>query len=358
MASRTFINRVFRKSGPPIHLVWFITGRCNLKCQHCFYDTSANPKKDEFSLEEISKTINNLPPLLSILLTGGEPFLRRDLLEVVKLLAKKGSISNISITTNGFDTENILKTVEKILNAASNVNIFLGVSIDGYEAEHDKYRMRKGSYKNAILTIKGLKRLESNYSNLRLGIGTTLHSGNQHIMINLRKDLYRQFGIYPSITLIRGSIKSPVLKNIDAAKYKEVLRDVEKERRKSRPRIPLESIVNTRGWIGEKLAYETFINQSRSYSCYAGSLMGVIYENGDVYPCEMLPRHKLGNLREDDYDINKVWTSTRVKDIGRWIQKKECFCTYECQYTCNTSYNVRFAPIFMFNILRDMIRKR
>lgn len=353
-----FLNRIFNKAGPPIHLIWFITGKCNLRCSHCFYYSQLCSNAGELSLEEISKTISNLSPLLSVSLTGGEPFLRSDLTEIVKLFYKRNLTKNILLFSNGFDSDNILATTGKILSNCSNINIFLGVSIDGYEEEHDRYRNKKGSYQNAINTITRLKNLKNDFSNLNVGVVITFHRGNQNIIKGLIEDIYSKFGIIPGLTLIRGDPKSPELKNIDANIYKDAIEDIEYLKASSRDKSLFQTIIATREALGWKLIHKTFIARSRSYNCYAGSLLGIIYENGDLYPCEMLKDSNLGNLRNYDYDINKIWNSERANEVRKLIKTRKCFCTYECQHTCNTLYNIRFSPYFVWNILKDFVNPK
>lgn len=353
---KLFVNRIFKKTGPPIHLIWFITSRCNLGCSHCFYHAHLSGGKNELSLGEIEKTVSHLSPLLSLSLTGGEPFLRDDLPEVAKLLSERKLTKNIVIYSNGFDTGTVLAAGEKILSFCQGINIFMNISIDGYEKGHDKYRNKEGAYKNAAATIKGLKALQNNFSNLNIGIGITLHKGNQHIVKDLREDIYSRFGIIPGVTMIRGEPSSPELKNVNTGIYKEVVEAVERDRRKFRQKSLSGAIIAAREALGQRLAYKTFITRSRSYDCYAGSLMGVIYANGDVHPCEILEDANIGNLRNYYYDINKIWVSARANEIRKQIKTRKCFCTYECQFTCNTLYNIRLAHYFILRALNYIFK--
>lgn len=347
-----FLNRIFNKAGPPIHLIWFITSRCNLRCSHCFYYSQLSSGAEELSLDEISKVISNLSPLLSVSLTGGEPFLRKDLTEIVKLFYKRNLTKNIVLFSNGFDSDNVLATTERILSDCSGVNIFIGVSIDGYEEDHDTFRNKKGSYHNAINTIARLKKLKNYFANLSVGVPITFHQGNQSIIKDLAEDIYSKFGIIPGVTLIRGDCRLPELKNINADIYKKTIETLNYSKRVSRYSSLFQSIITTRETLGWKLIHETFTKRLRLYDCYAGSLMGIIYENGDVYPCEMLKDANLGNLRDYNYDINKIWNSNRADKVRKWIKTRKCFCTYECQYTCNTLYNIKFLPYFIWDILK------
>jgi len=75
-------GRVAIKRGLPVSLIFFVTSRCNLLCRHCFYWEELNKKKGELELPEIEKIAKSLPNLLTVSLTGGEPYLRPDLPEI------------------------------------------------------------------------------------------------------------------------------------------------------------------------------------------------------------------------------------------------------------------------------------
>jgi hypothetical protein len=71
--------------------------------------------------------------------------------------------------------------------------------------------------------------------------------------------------------------------------------------------------------------------------------MGVIYEKGDVYPCELLNRQPLGNVRNYDYDFRKLWASATTKKSAAWIKDSQCYCTHECFQRFNIIYNPQFV---------------
>jgi radical SAM protein with 4Fe4S-binding SPASM domain len=309
------------------------------------------------SFDEIRKTIELLSPMLSLSLTGGEPFLRDDLSAIVKILCEKNITDNLLLFTNGYNTENILCKVKDILSTCKTTKIYIGVSIDAYEAEHDKYRNKEGSYKRAVHTISELKKLQKVFRNFEIGINTTLHEGNQNIVKELRQFIISDFGIIPSITIIRGNPKEQRLMNFSTDIYKDITQSIEQEMRNVECKSIYQTLVRTRQFLGYNLAYETLHLGKRKYDCYAGSLMGVIYETGDVYPCEMLYDSTFGNLREHGYDLNKIWESEKADKTRQWIKKRMCHCTYECQYTCNTLYNIEYIPKYAEGILRHIIMK-
>jgi radical SAM protein with 4Fe4S-binding SPASM domain len=77
--------------------------------------------------------------------------------------------------------------------------------------------------------------------------------------------------------------------------------------------------------------------------CYAGNLTGIIRSNGDVYPCEILD-NKIGNLRENNYDLRKIWQSDAANKIRNKIREEKCFCTHECFITNNILFNPKMLP--------------
>ena len=151
--------------------------------------------------------------------------------------------------------------------------------------------------------------------------------------------------------------KAKKLINFNPDIYKDITQSVEQEVRNTESKNIYQSLVRTRQLLGYKLAYETLLPGKRSYDCYAGSLMGVIYETGDVYPCEILQDSKFGNLREHGYDLNKIWRSEKADKTRKWLKKRLCSCTYECQHTCNTLYNIRYIPEYAKSMLRHGIIK-
>jgi MoaA/NifB/PqqE/SkfB family radical SAM enzyme len=346
-----FLKRILIKNGFPIHLIWFVTARCNLSCSHCFYHDQISFTKQELTIDEIKAVIESLSPLLSLSLTGGEPFLREDLPDIAELIYLKRLTENLLLYTNGFNTNSILLNTEKILTRCPGLNISINVSIDGFEKEHDQYRNKIGAYAKTITTIKELQRLKRKFPNFQVFVNTTLQKENQHYINELRRDIFSRLGINSGFTIIRGNPLNPALLDVEAEIYKSIIKTIQAEMQCSHRISLIQKIVNTRIRLGNELAYNTYISKRRTYDCYAGSLMGVIHETGDVRPCEMLDDSLMGNLRDYDYKIGNIWKSIKAEEIRKRIKTKRCFCTYECQYTCNTLYNIKYLPIF----IKDMI---
>ena len=80
-------------------------------CAHCFYHDSLNKKMNELSLEEIDAFTKTMDPLLSLILTGGEPYLRHDLDQIVRIFYENTKVPIITIPSNGWYLEKMLKQI-------------------------------------------------------------------------------------------------------------------------------------------------------------------------------------------------------------------------------------------------------
>jgi radical SAM protein with 4Fe4S-binding SPASM domain len=81
--------------------------------------------------------------------------------------------------------------------------------------------------------------------------------------------------------------------------------------------------------------------------CHASTLFGVIFPNGDLYPCEILENRKIGNLREVNMNFMKLWFSKNNKDLKNFILDSKCHCTYECALSYNILSNWRYQPALL-----------
>ena len=175
-----FIPRIFFKRGIPLQLIFFVTSKCNLRCRHCFYWKELESyQKKELILSEIEKIAKNSKlNLLWLSLTGGEPFLRLDLAEIIKAFCRYGKVANISIPTNAQLKENTFNITKKILRLCPSTYISVNVSLEGLEKTHDKIRGSKGSFSKALKTFSELKKLKT-FSNFGLSIQMTITRENQ-----------------------------------------------------------------------------------------------------------------------------------------------------------------------------------
>lgn len=337
-------GRMLRKTGPPVNLIFFVTSKCNLLCTHCFYWEELNQPKNELSLDEIERVSRSLPNLLSLSLTGGEPYLRPDLPAIAAAFERNSSVRNIQIPSNGLLVDRTLTRVEELMKRVRSARVCTGVSLDGPEEIHNRIRQNPRSFERALETLAGLKRLKPSFPNLSVGVALTVSAANQDRLEEFYRYVSEQ--LQPdaiTITLTRGNPIDASLKEVDLARYFEFSRKVIRYRRAHR-------ISN--GWTDRlviakeeetyRLVKEASGASHRISPCYAGDLIGVLSETGEVYLCETLDK-SMGNVRDFGCDLAGLWRSPQAEQARRYQHRLGCQCTYECAMSVNTLFNPRRA---------------
>lgn len=333
-------GRLFKKSGFPVNLIFFVTSRCNLLCTHCFYWEELNKKKDELSLEEINRVTLSLPNLLSVSLTGGEPYLRKDLPEIAAMFEQNSHVRNIQIPSNGFLVERTLLRAEEILKRVRGARVCTGVSLDGPEEIHNRIRQNPRSFERAIQTLRELQKLKRDFKNLSVGIALTVSAANQHVLDQFFCFLTEE--LQPdavTITLARGNPMDASLKKVDTKIYREFSEKVIRYRRsRSLTNDWTDHLVISKEEETYRLINQAADASTRVSPCYAGELIGILNETGEVYVCETLDK-SMGNIRDFDCDFGQLWCGAQADGARRYQKDLRCQCTYECAMSVNTLFN-------------------
>jgi len=144
-------------------VVWNITGRCNLRCVHC-YAGAGERASEELATAEARKVIADLAEygVPVVLFSGGEPLMREDILELVRYAASLGIRPVLS--TNG--TLISKETARRLKEAGV---AYVGVSLDGVEAVNDRFRGKPGAFREALAGLRHCRE-----AGLRTGVRFTL----------------------------------------------------------------------------------------------------------------------------------------------------------------------------------------
>ncbi|HWR57450.1 MAG TPA: radical SAM protein, partial [Thermodesulfovibrionales bacterium] len=168
-----------------IHLTFFITKRCNLRCPFCFYLTDKDqspPSGNELNIAEIKRISRSMGNLLWLAFSGGEIFLRDDLAEISKVFYENNKPAIMLFPTNGMLPDLIRDTTEEILRHCSKSVVAVKLSLDGPAEAHDRLRNRPGCFEKTMATYRNLEGLIDRYPNFELGINTVFCSANQDLM--------------------------------------------------------------------------------------------------------------------------------------------------------------------------------
>ena len=174
----------------PIHLTLFVTSRCNARCQHCFYikgdeaplkENGTSPEMSpEMSIKEYEKLSKGMGSLIWLAFSGGEIFLRDDLVEISRVFYKNNRPSIMLYPTNGLMPEKTLSVMEQVLAECPESIVTVKLSIDALGQKHDQMRGKAGSFDLVLETHERLKGLLDKYKNFELGVNTLVSNINQH----------------------------------------------------------------------------------------------------------------------------------------------------------------------------------
>ena len=299
----------------PYVVSWNLTYRCNLACEHCYLDAGPKPlvgttnfaDRSELGTEECYKVIDEIaafaPECLTIL-TGGEPLLRRDILDIVRRAAERGLW--VVVGTNGVRiTENVAKHLAEAGARG------LSLSLDALDPErHDRFRMVRGAWQN---TVEGAEIL--NRTGLPFIVQTTAGSHNLDELEAIADFAYERlhakvWNLYFLVPTGRGQFVS----DITPAQYDQVLDALYRIQGKYSGRM----LVNAKcapHYIKTVLeSPEPEKHPIRTYSggaggCPAGTHYLGIRPNGDVTPCPYLPVFA-GSLRQAS--LTDLWASSEL----------------------------------------------
>ena len=318
----SFLYNNFISRENPISLVHFITNRCNARCSFCFIDFD-NPEtfKDELGLDEIDKLTKNLGNnLLNINITGGEPFARKDISQILNLYCKNTSIESIYITSNGSLPDRAIKTLTYITNKHRDIKINVQLSIDDIGERHDKIRKIKNLFNSAIETFHSIKKI----TNVHPIVGITVSLENSSRVIELYNTLKNDYKInaFKAIAVRdEGVYKTPdkdKLKILEA--YKELSDVIIKDSNDNKIlNYNYDKLKSKLHFHKDKLMYSyikrNFLKPKYESRCYAGGLFGIIGSKGEIYACELLQEKIIGNLRDNDFNFLKIWKSKENKKL-------------------------------------------
>ncbi|HQQ64133.1 MAG TPA: glycosyltransferase [Pseudomonadales bacterium] len=359
---RLGLRAVFRR-GMPLSIVHFMTSRCNLRCEHCFYKETLDLKDPgEQSLLQLDKTTREIGNVLWYALGGGEPFLRDDLHKIHGLIMKNCQPMMVSIPTNGWYTDKTYLRTLEMLQQMRRGALTVQISVDGPEAMHDEIRGQH-SWMHLLKTWHKLKELQRIYPQLSLGIITVVNGTNAHVYPDFIDDIVHTFQPNQiSVNLVRNvesgakQVSIPVL---DA--YKKAIERYEWHMA-NRSLLAFSYfggvVVRAKEALQKELIYRVMRYDEFVTPCTAGGLSYVIWEDGRVNACEVLP-DVVGNVLGDapENNFRNIVKNSAAKALRKKIVQEKCRCSYECAMTTNTLFSWPLAGRLWGNVLRGENRK-
>lgn len=281
-----------------------VTYRCNARCNMCNrYKKPSNPD-EEISLE----TIKKLPPMYFTNITGGEPFIRQDLKEVVRELYKKSD--RIVISTNGFFTDRIIDLCREF------PNVGIRISIEGLEETNNKIRGLEDGFNKGLTTLKKLVEMK----HPDVGFGMTVQDANAKDLVPLYK-LSDEMNMEFATASLHNSFYFVEAKNIikDRPMVAQNFEDLINELLKSNsPKKWFRAYFN-HGLINYIYGQERLLPCDMAFDTF------FIDPYGDVMPCNgTKEKQVMGNLNEQSWD--ELWNSEQAEKVRKIVRNCDRNC--------------------------------
>lgn len=288
-----------------------ITDRCNLRCKHCMVSAKANCKSDFFDTSEIKENLLKIIELNpdNLIITGGEPMLRRDFIEISRFCREHFS-GKLTLMTNG--------TLVNEFNVSELVSCYdsIDISIDGYNEATCSLIRGEGVFSKIINSIRLLSENGMKKINTSMVLSATnANYIDEYILLN------KKLGTRPMLRALSFEGRAKSNEEILKKDFSDKL---------SYSKYSFESIEN-----GTRNKSEEF----RSCSCTAGYDQLVIEANGNIYPCNLFigEQYVMGNIRKID-KLKNVFSKTdccmascvEKYDPSKYSRCKDCDVSYFC----------------------------
>lgn len=264
-----------------------VTEKCNMRCSMCDYWTRKPSKEMNFTdyLSALAKLKKLGIKIISI--TGGEPLLRKDIFEIIKLFSKDFFVV---LNTNG--TLINKEIAEKLKNSGL---FAISISIDSLTKKHDKQRGVSGTLAKALNAINLLKDSDINLS--MKAVLTKLNENEIEDLIQFAKnnDIKIGFNFYTESMSNKNS-------NLNLSNHKKTINELLRLKRKYK-----DVIVSTRHYLERGLIYY----KGSLPVCQAGLFYFCIFPDGNIYRCAKLKNEPIANMKKDSLDVIKQ----KIKEI-------------------------------------------
>jgi radical SAM protein with 4Fe4S-binding SPASM domain len=344
--------RYEKKESPRPVIAWNCTRQCNLNCIHCYASADNKKSPNELTTAEGEALVRDLAEfgVPVILFSGGEPLLRKDLFQLIRLAKSLGI--RTALSTNGtVITDDIAKQIQDI--GFSEV----GISLDGIGETNDHFRGKKGAFDAALTGIRKCKALDLRVS-LRLTITQHNFEDIPAIMKLVEDEGIERVCFYHLSYSGRGEIirKEDVDLSVTRAAVDEICRIALDLYSRGKEKEILTVSNHVDGvYLYQKLKKENKKHADEVYNLLkinggnnSGIKIGAIDEDGNVHPDQFWRNHTLGNVRERKF--GDIWTDLSnplmkgLKD-RKGLLKGRCG---KCKYVelCNGSLRARAEAVY------------
>jgi len=338
-------------SGAPAVVVYNCTRRCNLRCVHCYSASVDAPGTDELSTAEAMEMIDDLAGsgVKVLLLSGGEPTMRDDLIGLVERAAARSL--RVALSSNG-----VAITPRMAQRLAAAGLTYAGISLDGVGAANDRFRGQSGAYERALAGLASCRD-----AGIRVGLRFTMTTSNVSqipaIFELLASENIPRVCFYHLVPAGRGTQLSG--QALDHARTRDVLdtlMDLSAQAQRAGRTLQVLTVDNH---ADGPYVYLRLLREGRGEAAgrclellrrnggnASGQRIGCVSWNGDVLPDQFWRDAVLGNVRQRPF--SEIWSDpdqpllARLRDRKRYLTGRRCS---RCRWldVCNANLRARAA---------------
>ncbi len=315
--------KLFRTCFLPFNYTISLTYRCNSRCLTCRVYEKTSQELSIAEYEKIFQSWGQAPYWVTF--SGGEPFLRRDIVEIAELLYRYSCPKIVNIPTNGLLTDLIPLTVERLAERCPQTSFIINLSLDEIGEKHDEIRGVKGNYQKALDTYQALRQLK--LPNLTLGIHTVISRYNVNNFEGIYTELMKLEPDSYVTEIAEQRVELGTVGEAIAPAPADYVRAIDflMQQIRSRRFKGISRLTQALRLEYYQMVKKVLQEQRRVLPCYAGLASVQIAPDGDVWPC-CIKAESMGNLRDYDYDLKRLLGSKTARELQRQIYQRDCYC--------------------------------
>jgi MoaA/NifB/PqqE/SkfB family radical SAM enzyme len=331
-------------------LFLFVTSRCNSLCRTCFYFDKLN-SRDDLTFDQIRRISETAPAFTKLWISGGEPFMRPELGEIITMFAANNGIRNVNLPTNGLLPGKIAAAVDRVLTHSPDVAIDLNFSFDGLANTHDAIRGVPNNFERSLASLREAADRYAGIGRVRVNVVSVITRENYEEMVQLGFYMLENStadGHY--FEAVRGQTPDPTLKNLtpDALKvlHRRLMPLQRRYAKKLFGHLPggVRQIAEMYYLGNIRLHFdlhERCFDQPRRWPmrCTAGETTMVLDHNGRFRACEL--RGILGDLAEYRFDVQAALAGDAMRREVAGIAEAGCWCTHSCFIQDSSKFSPR-----------------
>lgn len=306
-------------------VVWNVTKRCNLRCVHCYASADPSPHPDELTTEEGMALLEDLAQFGCpvVLFSGGEPFMRPDILDLIHKAVSLGLRAVVS--TNGVLIDRALARELKKFGLS-----YVGISMDGLREVHDRFRGVKGAFDKAMEAVENCKA-----EGIKVGLRFTINKLNAQEIPGIF-DLVEEYQIpricfYHLVYAGRGSkLMEQDLSHEETRRWVDYIIDRTKELHDKGLKVEVLTVDNHADGPylylrmkreGNPRAEEVYELLRMNGGNNSGVGIGCVSWDGSVHADQFWRHYSFGNVRERPF--SEIWMDTSDPLMAKLKEKKK-----------------------------------